>query len=244
MHNKTSCDFCGEPIPEKDFRTGRAVVILKQAYCRKCMKDTARRTRAAARKRSTAPTGHGHASSGAGGAASVLKPADHACSFFTTPAQQRLWAVRFLQEGIQNREKILYVADAPTVDHVPKLFEEGGLRIEPFLRSGQLEIHPASHVYAPAGTFDPAQTIARIGVLAEQARKEGYAGLRGAGEMTWALRGWPGSDRLGEYEASLGALIQKTSLTVLCQYDRSRFPPPTLEMARSTHSLVFGPEAA
>jgi hypothetical protein len=45
--------------------------------------------------------------------------------------------------------------------------------------------------------------IALLESETEQALADGYAALRVTGEMGWALRGLPGSERLIEYEAKL-----------------------------------------
>ena len=56
MSASRTCDFCSAEIPSSDFEAGRAVILLKRVYCRKCMeravrqktrhpKDTRKRTR-------------------------------------------------------------------------------------------------------------------------------------------------------------------------------------------------------
>jgi hypothetical protein len=39
---KSACDYCAATIPSSDFENGRAVVLLKKTYCRKCMERAVR----------------------------------------------------------------------------------------------------------------------------------------------------------------------------------------------------------
>lgn len=45
--------------------------------------------------------------------------------------------------------------------------------------------------------------IAFWSALLDEATAAGFAALRAAAEMTWALGGYPGSEQLVEYEARL-----------------------------------------
>jgi len=53
------------------------------------------------------------------------------------------------------------------------------------------------------GLFDPDGMIVLLRVETERALAEGYPALRVTGEMSWAPRGLPCSERLIEYEAKL-----------------------------------------
>ena len=40
--SRSVCNFCGQLIPLLEFEKGRAVVLLKKTYCRKCMERAIR----------------------------------------------------------------------------------------------------------------------------------------------------------------------------------------------------------
>lgn len=42
MNERRTCDFCFAEISQSDFDKGRAVVLLKKLYCRKCMERAVR----------------------------------------------------------------------------------------------------------------------------------------------------------------------------------------------------------
>jgi PAS domain S-box-containing protein len=73
----------------------------------------------------------------------------------------------------------------------------------------------------------------------EKAIADGYQALRVTGEMTWVLRGYPGSEKLLEYEAKLNSdFFPKYPCLAICQYDRLKFDPEVIKGVIMTHPLV------
>jgi anti-anti-sigma regulatory factor len=67
-------------------------------------------------------------------------------------------------------------------------------------------------------------------------RTQGFAGLRLAVDMSWALRPVTGVEQLPEFEERVAALLSGTTASVLCQYDRERFDPVTLASVAGFHT--------
>ncbi|MFO8033608.1 MAG: MEDS domain-containing protein [Candidatus Bipolaricaulota bacterium] len=110
-------------------------------------------------------------------------------------------------------------------------------------RRGQLVFLTRDESYPSEGEFDPERMIALLRQETERAREEGYAALRVTGEMSWALRGLPGSERLIEYEVMLNQFLPGSACIGLCQYDRRRFSPEVLLDVLRTHPIaVIGTE--
>ena len=57
------------------------------------------------------------------------------------------------------------------------------------------------------GVFDPDGMICLLEKETRRALDEGYSALRLTGEMSWALQGLPGSERLMEYESKLNTFF-------------------------------------
>ncbi|NIR16924.1 MAG: histidine kinase, partial [Desulfobacterales bacterium] len=57
---------------------------------------------------------------------------------------------------------------------------------------------------------------------------QGYNGLRVTGDMSWALKAPPGSERLIKYEAKLNEFFPGSKCIGICQYDKRLFPPALL----------------
>ena len=172
-----------------------------------------------------------------------LRPGDHGAFIYETEAEHRAVLTAFLRQGLERGEKVVYIAETHEVEPLLDSLREDGVDPDPYLARGQLVFLAAQDVYLEGGSFDPQRTIARLEDLAREALAEGYTALRVTGEMAWALRGAPGSERLLEYEARLDDFFRQGTCVALCQYDRRRFDCKTLLQMVRVHPLVaFGEE--
>jgi len=168
-----------------------------------------------------------------------FKPGDHLCWLYETDEEHRALVVRFVRQGIERGEKVLYITDAHTVEAILDDLRKGGLSVDRYLERGQLSVLTSQDTYLRAGTFDPDRMIAVVREATAHALTEGYPALRVTGEMTWALRGLSGSDRLIDYESKLNAFFPGSKCVGLCQYDRRRFDPAALINILATHPTVI-----
>ncbi len=149
----------------------------------------------------------------------------------------------FLRQGLERGEKVIYIVDAHTAKTVLGYLQDDGLDVEPYLASGQLSILAVDDAYMREGVFDPDGMITLLQTETERALAEGYLALRVTGEMSWALRGLPGSERLIKYEAKLNEFFPGSNCLAICQYDRRRFDPAVLLDVLHTHpTAVIGAE--
>jgi len=173
----------------------------------------------------------------------VLGPGDHLCCLYETEEEHRAVLAPYLQQGLERGEKVLYIVDAHTAQTVLNYLRDDGVEVEPYLANGQLSILTISDAYMRDGIFDPDRMIELLRSETERALAEGYSALRVTGEMTWALRGLPGSERLIEYEAKLNAFFPGSKCLALCQYDRRHFQPDVVLDVLATHPIaVVGTE--
>ncbi len=167
-----------------------------------------------------------------------LAPGNHLCCLYETDEQHRAVITPFLRQGLEQGQKVIYVIDVRTAETVLGYLRDDGLEVEPFLARGQLRILTQAATFLQEGAFDPDRMIALLRAETEQALAEGYPALRVTGEMTWALRGLPGSERLIEYEVRLNEFFPGSLCLALCQYDRRRFDPAVLLDVLRTHPLA------
>jgi signal transduction histidine kinase len=117
------------------------------------------------------------------------------------------------------------------------------VEVAQYLQRGQLTVLSSDNAYMPAGRFEPERMIALLRSETERAVEERYKALRVTGEMSWALKGLPGSERIVEYEAKLNTFFPGSQCLAICQYDRRRFDPRVLLEVLETHPLaVIGTE--
>jgi len=167
-----------------------------------------------------------------------LAPGDHLCCIHETEQEHRALLAPYLRQGLERHEKLLYIVDSRTAGVVLEYLRSDGMNPDPCLASGQLNILTCNDCYFRGGVFEPERMIALLLAETDQAVKEGYAALRATGEMSWALRGLPGSGRLIEYEAKLNRYLPGIACVALCQYDRRCFPPGVLLDVLRTHPRV------
>ena len=174
---------------------------------------------------------------------SHLQPGDHLCCIYETDEEHRALLTPYLRQGLERNEKVVYIVDARTAETVLGYLREDGLEPRPYLDKGQLVILTVSDAYMREGAFIPDRMISFLRQETDRAVAEGYGALRVTGEMSWALRGLPGSHRLIEYESKLNTFIPGSRSLAVCQYDKRRFSSEVLLQVLATHPIaVVGTE--
>jgi transcriptional regulator with GAF, ATPase, and Fis domain len=168
-----------------------------------------------------------------------LKPGDHLCCIYETEEEHRAILTPFLREGLHSGQKIIYVVDARTAEEIFSYMHADGLDVEDYVKAGQLKVLSVDDSYMRGGVFDPDGIISLLESETTRALAEGYTALRVTGEMSWALRGLPGSERLIEYEIKLNQFFPKSKCLAICQYDRRRFEPGILLDVLTTHPIAI-----
>jgi hypothetical protein len=168
-----------------------------------------------------------------------MKPGDHYCGMFRTDEEHRAIIVDFVREGVVRNEKMFYLVNLQTAEQLEATLTAAGIDVKGLVDKGQLVIMTAKEAYLRDGQFDPDSMIQLLSDETDKAIAEGYAALRATGEMTWALAGEPGSERLVEYEARVNELFARKPCYGLCQYDRRRFDSDMLLDILHAHPKVL-----
>jgi hypothetical protein len=71
-----------------------------------------------------------------------------------------------------------------------------------------------------------------------KAKQAGYRGMRSCGEMSWAMRGIPGSDRFLEYETLINTVTSDFPFTGMCLYDARLFSGDILFKVLQVHPYM------
>jgi len=167
-----------------------------------------------------------------------LEPGDHLCCIYETDKEHRAVLTQFLRHGLERGEKVLYIVDDRTAEVITGYLRDARAEVDTYLDSGQLSVLTSDQAYVRGGTFDPDAMIGLLEKETERASREGYTALRVTGEMSWALRGLPGSERLIEYEAKLNRFFPGRRCLAICQYDRRRFQAEVLLDVLRTHPIA------
>jgi PAS domain S-box-containing protein len=168
-----------------------------------------------------------------------LIPGDHLCCIYDTDEEHRNIITPFLRKGLEQNEKVVYIVDARDPQTIINYLKTDDVDIEHYQKKGQFSILTSTDTYLKRGIFDPDRMIVLLTSETQKALDEGYCALRFTGEMSWAIRGLPGSERLIEYESKLNNFFPGSRCLAICQYDRRRFDAGILLNILITHPFAF-----
>lgn len=163
----------------------------------------------------------------------------HICYVFNNDAEQRRTMAKFLDSGIQAREKVLYLVDSVTTREMLDCLEELGVDVH--TKAGAFTVTGAGKTYCPRGFFSPDDMLKTVREFYAQAvHEEGYEGVRIAGEMSWFLaEGSADLASLLEYEARLNFLFEEFPCTACCLYDARRFDGSFIMEMLTVHPVMI-----
>ncbi len=164
---------------------------------------------------------------------------DHLCLIYETQEEQFASVIPFMSIGLKRGEKCVYIADENTGSQVIDAMKSYGIDTEKYLLSRQLAVITKQESYLKNGFFDPDGMIDVLKESVNIALGEGFSALRVTGEMTWALCGDPGVERLIEYEAKLNDFFPYFDALAICQYNLKRFSADIITNVIRTHPTVI-----
>ena len=163
----------------------------------------------------------------------------HMCLIYSNDLERKKLIAKFLKSGLTAGEKVGYFADTMTPKQIKHWLAGLGVPIPPDNRAKQFSVSVAEEIYCPKGKFDPEQMLNTLRDYYQQALAEGYNGARVSGEMSWSLKGIPGSERLLEYEAQVNDVLDTHPLTPICQYDANLFDGATILDVLKVHPMMI-----
>jgi len=163
----------------------------------------------------------------------------HICLIYRDEKERHKIISKYLEAGLLTNEKVVYLADRMKPQEVIQWLEEMDIELCPNKAKKQLSVSVATTAYCPKNKFIPDTMLTKIKKLYTKALAENYTNLRATGEMTWALRGIPGSERLLEYESLLNELVVTHPFTGICQYDANKFDGATIFDILQVHPYMI-----
>lgn len=162
-------------------------------------------------------------------------PGTHMCYIYNDDNQRREIASKYVESGLQGRERVGYFVDLMSLQDM----SAHGIDLPSDIDARGLSITRALDTYCPDGTFLPERMPEKLRSMHSSSIGEGYGGARVGGEMSWALRGVPGSERLTECEALINTIVREYPTTAVCQYDARRFDGATLFDVLAVHPMMI-----
>lgn len=162
----------------------------------------------------------------------------HMCFIYSDETERRKVISKFVQSGLALGDHVSYFADSMPPEEVRKWLREMGVAVPADETGGHFALATAEHAYCPHGKFVPDDLFDGFRDHYRQAMANGHAGVRMTGEMSWALKGMPGSERLMEYEAMATEVSVTVPVISLCQYNANLFDGATIMNALKVHPMM------
>lgn len=171
---------------------------------------------------------------------------DHVCWAHDDERAALEAVTRFTATGLRLGHKVVCFTDTVTPRALRTRLEDAGVPTETPVAVGQLRIVPALDSYVRVGSDGRLAVEPMIESLADEitrTHREGYSGLRLAGDMGWILRTGTGLDELSRYEAQANRLFLDRRVAGMCLYDGRLFAPEQLRAVAAAHPATVGPYA-
>jgi PAS domain S-box-containing protein len=141
----------------------------------------------------------------------------HICQFFRTHEDLRDTLVPYFKAGLENDERCLLVAMDPFgTDDARSALRSAVPDFDRREKAKQIEIHDVRAWYDSTSVINGADIVAGLLRSEEQARSDGYAGLRTNGNIGWVRRHqWAG---LQDYETQVTRALKGRRMISMCSY--------------------------
>ncbi|MCK4890834.1 MAG: MEDS domain-containing protein [Candidatus Aminicenantes bacterium] len=163
----------------------------------------------------------------------------HMCLIYNNEEEQRNIISKFVEGGLSAGEKVAYFADEMEPDQISEWLASMGVAVPNLKESSNFSVSSTAETYHPEGIFKPEEMLDNLKVFYETAKEENFPASRVTGEMSWALKNIPGSNRLMEYEAKVNDVLVKYPVTAVCQYDANEFDGATLLECLKVHPYII-----
>ena len=160
---------------------------------------------------------------------------DHACLTFGEEEELLDLTAAFVRDGLAAGLKVVWLSDAAPQLAAGELARRG-VAVQSAMARGQMTAAGSEGRLLAGQAF---RADAAVGWLTRQialASEAGFAGLRVAVDMGWALRPVTGVEELPRFEEGIATVLGGGTASVLCQYDRGRFDPVTLASVAAFHT--------
>jgi anti-anti-sigma factor len=164
-----------------------------------------------------------------------LQAGDHVCWVYGSDEEHRDVLTRFLKDGLERNERVLYLARRFTATTVMGYLQEAGIPAEDFLGSGQLVFLDAQAAYLGEDGFQPQRMGDAFRQAAAQAVADGYRGLRAASETEWLVPLFVNPARFVAYELWVDHIVASLPQIGLCGYDARYSRPEWLQALQAVH---------
>jgi hypothetical protein len=169
-----------------------------------------------------------------------MRLGDHAFAHYADDEVRWEVAAAFTGRGCALGHKVVIVPDpAVSREDACQRIAAGGGMVEQAMAGGQVVCASMREIIHPDTRFRPDQQLLRLRAATEQARREGYAGLRLYVDMRWTHDLGLDTELMMAWETSAHELFLSGEFAAVCGYDRRAFDPEVVEAMRTAHPVAL-----
>ncbi|HEY9871454.1 MAG TPA: MEDS domain-containing protein [Candidatus Obscuribacterales bacterium] len=168
-----------------------------------------------------------------------VAPHDHLCLIYETEEEQLLALLPYIQFGLEQGQKCLYIGNPDSLNTMMNAMKERGIAVDAATTSGALCLLSEKELGIDGGRVNPEAIVSLLKDRAKSAAQQGFTGVRATLDMCWVLSNASQIEQLIRCEAKLATSIHATIASALCQYRRDVLSPDLLKGALITHPKVI-----
>lgn len=163
----------------------------------------------------------------------------HICLYFRNPIEQWEAFRHYFLDHYQGGLPTTYLHSASSREQVMERVRGEGIDPKDAINRGLLRLVPARDSYLRQGVFSADFMISFMRLIMVRLRADGFQKHLVTGEMDWYFSDTPGVSEIHAYERRLNKLLDEyPDVTIVCQYDITRFDGEGVLQACGSHPIV------
>jgi excisionase family DNA binding protein len=163
----------------------------------------------------------------------------HVCLYFRNPIEQWEAFRHYFLDHYRAGLPTTYLHQASSREQLIERVRAEGIDPQDAIHRGLLRIVPARDAYLRQGVFSADFMISFMRLIMVRLRADGFQKHLVTGEMDWYFTGIPGAEEIHAYERRLNKLLDEyPEVTIVCQYDVTRFDGEGVLQACCSHPIV------
>ena len=166
----------------------------------------------------------------------AIEPATHLIALCQGEAELTQAAAVCVGAGLASGDRVLYVTSDRPLPAVQTALETSSAAAGPAIAAGQLVLRSFPDVQADPGRPNLAAAASEFRAAADQARTEGFPGLRIAAEMGDVTRVLDSIGQALAWERLTTALQREDGISSVCHYDRQQLSSENSRLLAAAHA--------
>src|SRR5690242_11620284 len=115
-----------------------------------------------------------------------LSNGDHCCLFFSSPQEQIRVTAPFIDRGLRQDERCVFVGDDREVERVREGLKDSGIEVEKEIKKGRLMLS-SGRDYLDNNHWRTEKMLGFLQQAYESAMSDGFTALRATGDVSWEV---------------------------------------------------------